>query len=324
MQLPGYGPLILVDGGGFSSVYKTVNKQQRETYAVKVLNPNSKSPEPNVALYREMQALSVTDHQNIVKLHEVVKYNGSICLIMEYIPYNLSHIVKSASLPEAIAKGFMLMLFRGLAHLHELGIIHRDIKPQNLLINSSGLLKICDLGLCRLLPEMLSTNGMTNNKEPEEQHAWTLQVGTHYYRAPELLLGDRGYTKAIDVWAAGCVMAEMLNGEPLFPGTGDFELLILISNILGSPCEETWPGISQLADYGKILFKRKEPADIRAIFRSWSDEAIDLFQHLVIYEPSRRISAREALHHRWFNIDPAPLMAPFNGRTFELFAANAL
>ena len=317
MQVKGYGPLTLIDGGGFSSVYKAESISLRRPFAIKVLNPNTKSPNPYLSSYREIQALSVASHANIVKLHEVVRSSGSICLVMEFIPFNLSRVMKNAALPEPLAKGFMLMLLRALAHLHELGIIHRDIKPQNLLISSTGTLKLCDMGLCRLAPEIVP--GTT-----EETHNWTLNVGTHYYRAPELLLGDRGYTKAIDIWAAGCVLAEMLNGEPLFPGVSDFELLGLISALLGSPSEETWPGISQLADFGKILFKERPRADFRATFPSWSDEAIDLFEKMLVYEPGKRISAREALHHKWFNAEPPPMMAPYNGKSFDLFSSVTL
>lgn len=317
MQVKGYGPLTLIDGGGFSSVYKADNIALHRPFAIKILNPNTRSTEPNLSSYREIQTLSVANHQNIVKLHEVIQVSGSICLVMEYMPFNLSQIIKTSPVPESLAKGYMLMLLRGLAHLHELGIVHRDIKPHNLLISTSGILKICDMGLCRLIQER--TEGSS-----DEGHAWTLQVGTHYYRAPELLLGDRAYSKGIDIWAAGCVMAELLNGEPLFPGISDFELLGLISSVLGSPSEENWPGISHLADFGKIMFREKPKRDFRTMFPSWSPEAIDLFEKFIVYEPTKRISAREALHHPWFNTEPAPIMAPYDGKSMNLFSAKNL
>lgn len=355
MQVKGYGPLTLIDGGGFSSVYKAENLSLHRSFAIKVLNPSAKSPESNVSSYREMQALSIANHQNVVKLYEVVQCQSSVCLVMEYIPYTLSQVIQNFILPESLIKGFMLMLLRGLAHLHELGIIHRDVKPQNLLISSSGILKICDLGLCRILPEkipaqsQLNTSGNLNNianlnsslnsnlnsmivsptssvssSTQDETHAWTLQVGTHYYRAPELLFGDRGYTEAIDIWAAGCVMAELLNGEPLFPGVGDLELIGRISELLGSPSEETWPGISQMPDFGKLLFKERPRVDMRAKFPSWSNEALDLFEKFILYEPAKRISAREALHHPWFNVEPTPTIAPYDSKSFNLFKAKSL
>ncbi|OHT07031.1 CMGC family protein kinase [Tritrichomonas foetus] len=328
MQVKGYGPLTLIDGGGFSSVYKAENLSLHRTFAIKVLNPTSKSAESNVSSYREMQALSVADHQNIVKLHEVVQSSASICLVQEYLPYNLSKVTQNFALPESLAKGFMLMLLRGLAHLHELGIIHRDIKPQNLLMSNSGVLKICDLGLCRILPEKMPNQGCISKQSDidsnNNNHAWTLQVGTHYYRAPELLSGDRGYTEAIDLWAAGCVMAELLNGEPLFPGVGDLELIGKISELLGSPCEETWPGISQMPDYGKLMFKQRARVDMRANFPSWSENALDLFEKFIIYEPGKRISAREALHHPWFSVEPTPIVAPYDGKGFDLFRAVSI
>lgn len=352
MQVKGYGPLILIDGGGFSSVYKAENLSLHRTFAIKVLNPSSKTPDSNASSYREMQALSIANHRNIVKLHEVVQSGSSVCLVMEYIPYNLSQVIRNFMLPESLIKGFMLMIFRGLAYLHDLGIVHRDIKPQNLLISCSGILKICDLGLCRILPEKVPSQGVptssgmiktsnsstfstlnsnTNsnsssviNNTQDETHTWTLQVGTHYYRAPELLFGDRCYTEAIDIWASGCVMAEMLNGEPLFPGVGDLEQIGRISELLGSPCEETWPGISQLPDFGKLLFKERPPVDMKSAFPSWSPEALDLFEKMILYEPAKRISAREALRHPWFHVEPTPIMAPYDSKSFDLFHAKSL
>ena len=315
-QLKGYGTLTLIGEGRFSMVYKTQNLRSSSLYAVNVMSPNSKIPEPSVAFYREIQALSVSSHPNIVKLHEVVQNTSSVSLVMEYLPYNLCQVVQATVIPESIAKGLMLMLLRGLAHLHELGIIHRDIKPANLLLSENGILKICDLGLCRILPEKLA--GIGGAKTADETHAWTLQVGTSFYRAPELLLGDRGYGEAVDIWAVGCVMAELLTGKPLFPGQGDLEQLGFITNLLGSPDETRWPGFSQLADFGQIVFKEREPANVRGRFPSWSDEAVDLFKRFIVYEPGRRISAREAMTHDWFFCEPAPMIAPFDGSGFDI------
>ena len=319
IQLKGYGNLSLIGEGRFSFVYKTQNQLNSHLYAIKVMSPNSKIPEPSVAFYREIQALSIANHPNIVKLHEVVQLSPNISLVMEYLPYTLSQVVQLSIFPEAIVKGLMLMLLRGLAHLHELGIIHRDIKPANLLLNQQGVLKICDLGLCRILPEKLA--GIGGVKTADDTHAWTLQVGTSFYRAPELLSGDRGYGEAVDTWSVGCVMAELLNGKPLFCGQGDIEQLGLISGLLGSPDDKKWPGFSQLPGSGQIFFKEREPANIAKMFPAWSPEAIDLFQKFIVYEPSQRISAREAMKHKWFFVEPAPLMAPFDGKSFDLFNA---
>jgi serine/threonine protein kinase len=320
MQVKGYGPLTLIEVGGFSSVYKAQNTSLKKSFAIKVLRPTSNSSDSHVTAYREVQALSVASHPNIVKLHEVVQSSGSLCLVMEYCPFNLGQLCHHVVLPESLAKGFMLQLLRGLAHLHELGIVHRDIKPQNLLLSASGGLKICDMGLCRLSPDLVPGR----SPPPDEVRVWTLHVGTHFYRAPELLLGDRGYTKAIDIWAAGCVLAELLCGEPLFPGLGDFELLSMISGLLGSPSEQTWPGVSQLPDFGKILFKEKPRVDMHATFPSWGAEATDLFEKMIVYDPSARISARAALHHAWFAVEPAPIMAPYDGKAFDLFESVTL
>jgi serine/threonine protein kinase len=173
MQVKGYGPLTLIEVGGFSSVYKAQNLSLKKSFAIKVLRPTSNSPESHVTAYREVQALSIASHPNIVKLHEVVQSSNSVCLILEYCPFNLGQLCHHIVLPDSLAKGFMLQLLRGLAHLHELGIVHRDIKPQNLLLSGSGRLKICDLGLCRLSPDLVQGRAA----QPDEMHVWTLHVG---------------------------------------------------------------------------------------------------------------------------------------------------
>lgn len=322
IQIKGYGKLIMIEEGRFSTVYKTQNQLNSQLYAVKVMSPNTKIPEPTVAFYREIQALSVSNHPNIVKLHEVVQNPPNVSLVMEYLPFTLANVISSSVLPESIVKGIMVMLLRGLGHLHQNGIIHRDIKPTNLLMSSSGVLKICDLGLCRILPEKLA--GIGAQKTGDDTHAWTLQVGTSFYRAPELLLGDRGYGEAIDTWAVGCVMAELLNGKPLFPGQGEIDQIGIITNLLGSPDETRWQGFSQLADSGQILFKEKQPANVAEVFPSWSAEALDLFQKFIVYEPGRRISCKEALRHPWFFVEPVPVIAPYDGKSFDMLNCVAV
>lgn len=317
MQVKGYGETVAIGCGRFSTVYKVQELSSKRIFAIKSVSPSFKGSD-NGSIYREIQSLSVADHPNIVKLHEVVVNQSSINIVMEYIPYNLSDVISQHSISEALTKGIMVQLFRGLAHIHGIGIIHRDIKPQNLLVSKAGILKICDLGLSRFLADKSASQDSDNN------HSWTLQVGTHFYRAPELIYGDRNYGPAIDIWAAGCVMAEMLTGSPLFPGTGDFELLSMIADILGDACEENWPGISVLADFGKICFCKKTGKSMREVFPSFSDEAIDLLSKIIIYDPAKRITAKDALKHKWFRTEPAPIIAPFNGKEFDLLNFHAI
>lgn len=249
-----------IGSGRFSYVYKVQNRRDYQFFALKEMTSDSKIPEPSLTFYREVQALSISNHPNIIKLYEIIQKGPSISLVMEYMPYTISDIIHSIILPESIIKGFTIMILRGIAHLHEIGIIHRDIKPENLLLNSKGVLKICDLGLCRILPDKLTKIGSPGNAH-DETHAWTLQVGTSFYRSPELLLGDSGYNESIDMWSIGCVIAELFTGKPLFPGQGDIEQLMLISNLLGSPDEKRWPGFSQLPGGNQIMFLEKEPSD---------------------------------------------------------------
>ena len=316
-QVKGYSDFVAVDCGRFSTVYKAKETSSKQIFAIKSVSPNTKTND-TCATYREIQALSVAEHPNIVKLHEVVTSQFSINIVMEFIPYNLANVISQNQISESLAKGIMVQLFRGLAHLHSLGIIHRDIKPQNMLVTKNGILKICDLGLCRLLSERSS------NQDIDDNHAWTLQVGTHFYRAPELLYGDRNYGEPVDVWAAGCVMAELLTGNPLFPGTGDVELLAMIADVLGDASEKNWPGISLLADYGKIRFREKPGKNLRDLFPSLSNNAIDLLSKIILYDPTKRISARDALKHPWFRTEPVPIIAPYDGHSFDLLQSHTI
>jgi serine/threonine protein kinase len=143
-------------------------------------------------------------------------------------------------------------------------------------------------------------------------------VGTSFYRAPELLLGDRRPGEAIDTWAVGCVLTKLLTGKPLFSWQGDIEQPGFITNLLGSPDETRWPGFSQVADFGQIEFKGKDAHDIRQAFPTWNDHAVDLFKQFITYEPGKRISASEALNHDWFFTEPVPMIASFEGISFDL------
>jgi len=251
---------------------------------------------PNTAL-REIKALQeIAESPFIVHLREVFPHGTGFVLVFDYMLSDLSEVVRDAERPltEAQIKSYVLMLLKGVAYCHEIGIMHRDLKPANLLISSTGHLKIADFGLARVF---------SNEKE---ERLYSHQVATRWYRAPELLYGARKYDEGVDLWAVGCIFGELLNNSPLFPGENDIEQLCCVLRVLGTPTEETWPGMTELPDYNKITFPENPPIPFEEIMPDASPEAIDLVRQFLVYPSKKRISAKKALLHPYFFTEPLP------------------
>ena len=180
----------------------------------------------------------------------------------------------------------MYQLMRGIAFCHENRVLHRDLKPQNLLINNRGQLKLADFGLARAFG--IPVNTFSN------------EVVTLWYRAPDVLLGSRTYNTSIDIWSAGCIMAEMYTGRPLFPGTTNEDQVQKIFRLMGTPSERSWPGISQLPEY-KNNFPVYATQDLRLILPQVDQVGLNLLSSMLQLRPEMRVSAQNALQHPWFN-----------------------
>lgn len=181
-------------------------------------------------------------HSKILNIIEIYPDLTGLSLVLEYMPDTLYSRLKNEVNPlsRQQVRKYSLMMFKGMAYLHEAGIMHRDIKPANLLISHTDVLKIADFGLARLhFPD-------------DEGRLYSPQVSTRWYRAPEILWGSQKYGPAVDMWACGNVLAEMLRGVPLFQGTTDIEQLAIIIRTLGSPRLNEWPELTALPDYSKI------------------------------------------------------------------------
>ncbi|KAJ9579543.1 hypothetical protein L9F63_004802, partial [Diploptera punctata] len=189
-------------------------------------------------------------------------------------------------LPQSLVKSYLHQLLKGVSYCHAHRVLHRDLKPQNLLIDKRGYIKLADFGLARAFGMPVRT--------------YTHEVVTLWYRAPEILLGSRFYSTAVDIWSLGCIFAEMKMREALFPGDSEIDQLFRIFRTLGTPDEETWPGVSNLPDY-KSMFPRWDAQDIAEVVPKLDECGKDLFLKLVTYDPSRRISAVEALKHQYFD-----------------------
>lgn len=229
-------------------------------------------------------------HENIVALHDVIHTENKLMLVFEYMDGDLKRYMDTqgerGALKPSTIKSFMYQLLKGIDFCHQNRVLHRDLKPQNLLINSKGLLKLGDFGLARAFG--IPVNTFSN------------EVVTLWYRAPDVLLGSRTYNTSIDIWSAGCIMAEMYTGRPLFPGTTNEDQIIRIFRIMGTPTERTWPGITQLPEY-KPTFQMYATQDLRNILQAIDPTGIDLLQRMLQLRPELRISAHDALQHPWFN-----------------------
>lgn len=228
-------------------------------------------------------------HENIVSLHDVIHTENKLMLVFEYMDKDLKKYMDSrgdrGQLDYVTIKSFMQQLLRGIAFCHDNRVLHRDLKPQNLLINTKGQLKLADFGLARAFG--IPVNTFSN------------EVVTLWYRAPDVLLGSRTYNTSIDIWSAGCIMAEMYTGRPLFPGTTNDDQLQKIFRLMGTPSERSWPGISQFPEY-KPNFHNFATQSLHAILPQVDPLGLDLLGKMLQLRPEMRISASEALRHAWF------------------------
>ena len=174
----------------------------------------------------------------------------------------------------------------GIAFCHSRRILHRDLKPQNLLIDKEGMLKLADFGLARAIGIPVRT--------------YTHEIVTLWYRAPEVLLGAKHYSTAVDMWSVGCIFAEMASHTPLFPGDSEIDELFKIFRILGTPTETTWPGVCQLPDY-KPSFPQWPAVPLNKAVPYLDNDGIDLLSKMLIFDPGKRLSAKRALEHPYFD-----------------------
>lgn len=277
--------------GTYATVYKGKNRTLGTYVALKEINLDSEEGTPSTAI-REISLMKELKHENIVTLYDVIHTENKLTLVFEYMDNDLKRYMdihgynSSGALDPRTVKSFMYQLLRGILFCHDNRVLHRDLKPQNLLINSKGVLKLGDFGLARAFG--IPVNTFSN------------EVVTLWYRAPDVLLGSRNYSTSIDMWSAGCILAEMFTGKPLFSGSSNDDQLLKIFRIMGTPNERTWPGVSSYPNY-KSNFALFIPQDLRVLIPNIDNQALDLLQGLLQMRPDTRLSARQALNHPWFD-----------------------
>ncbi|XP_065174346.1 cyclin-dependent kinase 2-like [Sycon ciliatum] len=285
-----YKILEKIGEGTYGVVYKAKDSSasnQEEVALKKIRLDNESEGVPSTAI-REIALLKDLDHQNIVRLMDVLHVEHKLYLVFEYLHVDMKKyldLIAPSKIAAYVVKSFLFQLLSGLAYCHAHRVLHRDLKPQNLLINNDGFIKLADFGLARAFGVPVRT--------------YTHEVVTLWYRAPEILLGCRYYSTPVDLWSIGCIFAELVLGRALFPGDSEIDQLFRVFRTLGTPTDEVWPGVSEMPDY-KPSFPKWQPRDWKQAIPEMTDSSLDLFQRFLCYEPCRRISAKQALAHSYF------------------------
>ncbi|KAK7449737.1 cyclin-dependent protein kinase [Stygiomarasmius scandens] len=320
-----YNILGFISSGTYGRVYKAQSlDEDGRIHAIKKFKPDK---EGDVITYtgisqsaiREMALNREIDHENVVALKEVILEDKSIYMVFDYAEHDFLQVIHHHSqtlrcpITTPVLKSLIYQLINGVIYLHSCHILHRDLKPANILITSTGVVKIGDLGLARLIYEPL-----------QPLFAGDKVVVTIWYRAPELLMGAKHYNKAIDCWAVGCVIAELASLRPIFKGEEakldskknvpfQRDQLQRIFEVLGAPQEKDWPGLINMPEYPNM--KRLERPQCRLYewcqSRIRSEHGYDLLRRLFLYDPDKRITAKEAIQHSWFSEEPVPTWNAF-------------
>ena len=285
-------------GGSFADVYKAKEKSTGELVAIKILKKKYKKWEECIEL-RECKSLQILNKasynekgiDNIIKLKRIIFIDktGVLNLVFEFMEKDLLLLMKSYEpkrLPESKIKDIIYQTLLGLSYIHKYGFFHRDLKPENLLLVGEKV-KIADFGLAR---------------EIRSIPPYTEYVSTRYYRAPECILKSTNYNSPIDIWALGCVMAEMyLHPQPLFYGANEKEVLFRICSILGTPTHDTWSDGIHKANFIGLKFPNCNKVELENIIPNASEDAIDLMKQMLRWDPNSRETASNLLNHKFFD-----------------------
>lgn len=326
-----YKVIGFISSGTYGRVYKAVSRHgQIGEFAIKKFKPDKEGEQIQYtgisqSAIREMSLCSELSHINVIRLIEIILEDKCIFMVFEYAEHDLLQIVHHHTqqprhpIPPATVKSIMFQLLNGCQYLHANWVLHRDLKPANIMVTSSGEVRIGDLGLARLF-----------NKPLHSLYSGDKVVVTIWYRAPELLLGSKHYTPAIDMWAIGCIFAELLSLRPIFKGeeakmdskkTVPFQRhqMQKIVDIMGMPTKDKWPLLTSMPEHGNLQQLNQSSSQGRSRLENWYNntvgmhsgtsapaqsslgaEGYNLLAALLEYNPERRLTAQQALIHPFF------------------------
>ncbi|XP_058489281.1 serine/threonine-protein kinase NLK [Solea solea] len=282
--------------GAFGVVWSVTDPRDGKRVALKKMPNVFQNLVSCKRVFRELKMLCFFKHENVLSALDILQpphidYFEEIYVVTELMQSDLHKIIVSPQpLSSDHAKVFLYQILRGLKYLHSAGILHRDIKPGNLLVNSNCVLKICDFGLARV-------------EESDESRHMTQEVVTQYYRAPEILMGSRHYHNSIDIWSVGCIFAELLGRRILFQAQSPIQQLDLITDLLGTPSMEAMRTACEGARAHILRGPHKQPSlpVLYTLSSQATHEAVHLLCRMLVFDPSKRISAKDALAHPYLD-----------------------
>ncbi|XP_064465676.1 cyclin-dependent kinase 1-like [Ornithodoros turicata] len=284
-----YTEVEKIGEGRYGVVYKCEDKRNGQIVALKKIRPEREDEGVPSTAMREISFLRELIHPNIVCLQDVLIEKNGLFLVFEFLSMDLKEYIdtipEDQQMDKKLVKSYMRQILEAILFCHQRRVLHRDLKPQNLLIDQKGNIKVADFGLARAFCNPI--------------RVYTHEVATLWYRAPEVLLGSPRYSIPIDIWSIGCIFVEMYNKKPLFHGDSEIDQLFRIFRTLGTPTEDTWPGVAGLRDY-KPTFPSWKDNILGSMVTDMDSEAIDLLKKMLTYDPAKRISARDALEHPYF------------------------
>ncbi|XP_033193895.1 serine/threonine-protein kinase ICK isoform X3 [Bombus vosnesenskii] len=286
MKMNRYITLNQLGDGTFGSVVLGERIDTGEKVAIKRMKRKYYSWEEAMNL-REVKSLKKLSHANVVKLKEVIRENDVLYFVFEYMKENLYQLMKDRDklFPEPVIKNIVYQVLQGLAFMHKHGFFHRDMKPENLLCMGPELVKIADFGLAR---------------EIRSRPPYTDYVSTRWYRAPEVLLHSTTYNSPIDIWAVGCIMAELYTFRPLFPGKSEIDEIFKICSVIGTPEKDDWPDGYQLAAAMNFKFPNFSRTSLTVLIPNASQEAVILMEDMLQWNPIKRPTAQQSLRYPYF------------------------
>ena len=299
-----YEILKQIGDGSYGTVAKAVHKKTNQLVAVKRMKQKYYTWDECIRLAEVQVLRKMNTHPNVVKLKEVLRENNELFFVFEFMDGDMLGVIRQAKqhppsnpsspfIAHAKVRAYMYQILQSLVHLHKSGYFHRDMKPENLLIKKDPtnsamheIVKLADFGLV---------------KETRARPPYTDYVSTRWYRGPELLLQDRAYGPPVDIWAAGCIMCELISTRPLFPGSNELDQLFRIICVMGAPNEKTWPEGCAMARKLRYTFPNPAQTPLRKMIPAHCPPiAFDLIEKLLVYDPKRRLTASQALQHPYF------------------------
>ena len=278
--------------GAYGVVFKATDKKTKEIVALKKLYEAFRNDTDSQRSFREVMLLQeLNGHDNIIRLLNVIKAenNLDLYLVFEYMEADLYNVIRANILQDIHKQFIIYQVLKAIKFIHSGDIIHRDLKPSNIFINSDCQIKIGDFGLARTLTSGKSAIPVVTD-----------YVATRWYRAPEMLLGSNNYSKAVDMWSVGCILAELLSGRPLFPGKSTKNQVAMVVEITGIPKSNDLLAIKEKYNINiseEILPQKYNKKSLKSVITGASNDALDLINKLLAFNPDNRPTVEEALEH---------------------------